>query len=254
MKNIFSYITVVCTVTTILLTACSKDEINTYEGKDSIYFKWTVDSIFSGSTVEGIDSIGFSFGFFPPEAVEYVYKIPVYVQGELSETDRLIQVEVLETSTAVAGTHFSIPETVTFRANSRKDSIPVTLYRTPDMKEEVFSIVLEILPNKDFNTEMDGDIIDAATGEMRSYTRFELTVNDILETPEYWFEPYLGKFTIKKMTLMSELLNIPFDYYNSNRPSLPETQYHGLFMQRYLDEKKAAGETIYEEDGTEMTM
>lgn len=253
MKNKIIYICIVCIG--LFSIGCSTDTIETYSSRDNIYFTWADERPdISGSFYnQNIDSLGVSFAFIPTTTTDTIFKIPVSVQGQMSEVDRTVKVSVREESTAQQGVHFDIPDEVVFGANLRFDSIPVTLYRTPDMKNESFTIVLELLANDDFDVNMKDEVTDVLTGEVKYYTVFQLTVNDILETPQYWFEPYLGVFTAKKMTLMSELLGIPLNLY-TNLVSLAETQYQGQFMQRYLNEQAAAGNTIYEDDGTPMIM
>lgn len=232
--------------------ACEKDEIDTFSGKDSIYFTWPVEGTsFNNATVYP-DSTGVSFAFIPPTKNDTIIKLPVSVQGMLSDVDRKVSLKVSEESTAVKGVHFDYPERIVFRANVPTDSIPVTLYRTPEMKQESFQMILQLVENEDFSTEM-AYMENESTGEILNYTKFQVSISDIIETPQYWFEPYLGDFTAKKLFLMSDVLGIPTDTFN-NPVSISDMQFYGQFMARYLDEKAAAGETVYEDDGTEMEM
>lgn len=251
MKNIGIYLCTVCL--TLLVASCSKDELDTYSGKDSVYFTWPVEGTFINNIRQYPDSLGFTFAFEPQEKTDSIFRLPVSVQGSVSNQERVLNVKVLPESTAKKGVHFDLPERIVVNANTPVDSIPVIFHRIPDMKDNTYTLVLELAESQDFSVEMKGKVIDGLTGETRSFIRFQISVNDILKTPDYWFEPYLGSFTAKKMFLMSDLLRIPADYYN-NRISIGETQFHGQFMQRYLNEKKAAGETVYEDDGTEMMM
>lgn len=253
MKNKIIYICVVCI--SLFAIACTTDPIDTYNGRDNIYFTWADERpVITGSFAnQYIDSLGFSFAFIPTTVTDSVFKIPVSVQGKMSDVDRTFKVSVRDESTAQEGVHFDIPDEVVFGANRTYDSIPVTLHRTADMKNDSFTIVLELLASEDFAVNMKEEVTNELTGETRKYTIFQLTVNDILETPAYWFSPFLGDFTVKKMTLMSELLNIPLDTY-TEAVTLAEVQYQGQFMQRYLNEQADAGNTIYEDDGTIMMM
>ncbi|ETN94971.1 DUF4843 domain-containing protein [Zhouia amylolytica] len=251
MKTILNYLVVI--VVFVSAISCSEDAIDTYKGKDSIYFTWAVDGLKSGSIVTYMDSTGYSFAFDPIDVQSVVYKLPVSVQGNVSDKDRVINVKVSEASTAVEGTHFELPEQVIFHANQAVDSIPLTLFRSPDLKIDTLRVVLELLPNENFDIDMKNKVTDELTQEKRDFTVFELAADDIFKTPSYWFETYLGTYTLKKADLMQELLGIPYDFYES-RDALQYIFYHAKFMKRYLEEKKAAGETIYEEDGTEMQM
>ncbi|TRZ43502.1 DUF4843 domain-containing protein [Robertkochia solimangrovi] len=233
--------------------SCSVDEIDNYHAKDNIYFTWPGIGAFVGGTWFASDSLSYSFALVEGTVSQAKFGIPVSVQGYLSEEDREYSVQVRSESNAVEGVHFELPEKFIFRANLAVDTLYVTLNRTEDMKEQEFSIFLELLENENFATQMKFEIEDENTLEGKTLTMFQLTVNDMFAVPSYWFSPYLGDFTVKKMNLMAELLGIPFNYY-MNQISISECQYHGQFMQRYLNEKKAAGETIFEDDGTEMIM
>ncbi|WP_315815442.1 hypothetical protein [Paraflavitalea speifideaquila] len=52
---------------------------------------------------------------------------------------------------------------------------------------------------------------------------------------------------------MSDLMGIPVDRLNTTI-TIAELIYFGRFMQRYLNEQKAAGNIIKEEDGSDMIM
>ncbi|UNY98515.1 DUF4843 domain-containing protein [Zhouia spongiae] len=251
MKNKIIYIGLVCCY--ILAISCSTDEIDTFNTKDNVYFTWAEKRPDNTYPHQYIDSLGMTFAFMPQTTTDIIFKLPISVQGKLSQQAREVDVKVREESTAKKGVHFDFPDQLTLRANSHVDSIPITLYRTPDMKSSTFTLALELVANENFSVNMEDKIIDEQTGETRNYTVFQISMNDILQTPQHWSSGYFGVFTVKKMLLMGELLNIPMDYY-THQVAIPEIEYHGQFMQRYLNEKTAAGETIYEEDGTPMAM
>ncbi|MNL27129.1 hypothetical protein D3C87_1486980 [compost metagenome] len=66
----------------------------------------------------------------------------------------------------------------------------------------------------------------------------------------------MGAFSRKKLFLMAEVAEIKNlgDLDNTTITTIPKTIYYGTFMQRYLNEMKAAGKTIYEDNGSEMIM
>ncbi|MBD0830545.1 DUF4843 domain-containing protein [Aestuariibaculum sediminum] len=251
MKKIILYITMSCLC--CFMMACDEDTLDTYSAKDSIYYTWPVD----GAWIEGArvypDSLGTTFAFKPAEITETIFPLGVSVQGNVVDYDREINVKVKESSTAVQGVHFDLPEKIIFGANKAVDSIPITLYRTADMKDNSFTLVLELVEGADFAVEMRDEIIDVLTEEKRDFTVFQLTVNDIIRTPKYWYFYYLGDFSAKKMLLISEVLDVPLDIYENTR-DYNLMRYHGYFIQRYLNEKDKAGEPILEEDGSPMVM
>lgn len=238
------------------LTSCNEEEIETYKTTDNIYFSPAVYS-FGGFNQPLIDSTGFSFSLKKTEVNQLIYKIPVRVQGSLSNVDRQIKVTVDPSSTAVQGTHFTLPENIVMRAGKEVDTIAVTVKRTADMKTNNFILVLNLEENDFFTTNMSSKVVNVLTGKTISFIRFKLSFDDVLVKPRGWFDTYLGVFSAKKLFLMSDLIHIEpaiFDQTpGSPGLSFAEYGYYANFMKRYLADQKAAGNTIYEADGvTEM--
>ncbi|MEL4308614.1 DUF4843 domain-containing protein [Joostella sp. CR20] len=249
MKTYFYYILFAITV---CVASCDKDEIDTYKGQNSVYFTWPVEGTYVNRLLAYPDSIGVSFAFIPPTINDTILMLPISVQGKLADVDRTVSVAVTDSSTAVQGEHFDLPETIVFRANQPTDSIPITFHRTPDMKENRFRLQLQLQANDDFSTEMNSKENDF-TGEVLNYTKFDITISDILETPPYWVDYYFGTFTAKKLFLMSDLLGISTETFNQV-VSVGDVRFYASFMKRYLAEQKLNGETVYEDDGSEMEM
>ncbi len=86
-----------------------------------------------------------------------------------------------------------------------------------------------------------------------SLVSFRWFANDIIKKPARWLDTYLGTFTRKKLLLMAQVLGFEPAYLDAS-VSIVEMTAYGKFMQRYLNEQKAAGNTVYEDDGSEMTM
>ncbi|UMB52501.1 DUF4843 domain-containing protein [Lutibacter sp. A64] len=253
MKKINIYLILICFG--LCLSSCDTDDIKTYQTSDNIYFSWSKHhNLWINNTSQYIDSIGFSFAFKNATVVDTLFQLPISVQGKALDNDRIVNLKVLDQSTAIEGVHFDISDPVIFRAGMSIDSIPITFYRTPEMKNNTYTLAIELLANDDFSVNMKNEVLDDLTEEIRNHTIFQISVNDILTAPEYWYDGYLGTFSSKKMFLMSELLGIATNFYDSPIQSYSEVQYHGLFMQRYLNEKEASGETVYEDDGSKMMM
>ena len=236
------------------LSSCSQEEIKTYKDTDNIYFSRAYFPLFSTDPV--IDSTGFSFGLENPSVKEKVYKLVVRVQGTVSTVDRKIKVTVDPSSTAILGTHFTLPENIVFHAGKEVDTIPVTVKRTTDMKTNKFTLVLNLEENEFFSTKMQSKVINVITKKTISYIRFKLTVEDQLTQPKGWVAGFFGPFSAKKFYLMCDLMHLDPTIFNMSPGgpglSVPDVQYYQNFMKRYLIDQKASGNTIYEENGTEM--
>lgn len=237
-------------------TSCNQEEIETFKDTDNIYFSPSVFAIpISGVNVL-TDSVGISFGLENPLIIEKMYKIPIRVQGKLSDVDRKVKVTVDPSSTAVQGTHFTLPDNIVMRAGHEVDTIEVKIKRTPDMKDKSMLLVLNLEENESFTTKMKTRITNVLTGKTMSYISFKISFDDKLTVPPGWFSGFLGTFTAKKFFLMCDLMHLEPSMFNqklgSSGLSISDIQYYQSFMKRYLTDQKEQGNIIYEEDGTEM--
>ena len=140
------------------------------------------------------------------------------------------------------------------KAGEISDYVELHLKRTPAMLDTTLSIGLEIHANENFETMMESRVTNSLTGATLSFNRHTVYVNDVLKKPGRWLDTYFGTFSRKKLALICELFNLTPEVLDKSI-GIPEMTYFGKFTQRYLNDKKAIGETIYEEDGvTEMMM
>lgn len=240
-------------------TSCNQEELETYSGADNIYFSPAlvayVKNTLGGGTIVA-DSTEFSFSLDNASVTETIYKIPIAVQGKTSSNDRKVKVTIDPSSTAIEGTHFTLPETIIIPAGKQRDTIAVTIFRTPDMKLNTFSLVLNLEENESFATNFKTKVTNVLTQKTMSFIRFKLSFNDKSGPPKGWYTGYYGVFSTKKFFLMCDLMQLDPKIFNQSPGSpgitIPEQGYHRDFMKRYLNDQKASGNTIYEEDGTEM--
>lgn len=236
------------------LTSCSQEEIKTYSDANNIYFSPAVFPLEKNVISTMVDSTGISFAFDNASIQKKVYRIPIRVQGKLSDVDRTVKCTIDETSTAVEGVHFSLPKKIVIRAGREVDSIEVTMNRTPDLKLNRVTLVLNLEENEFFTTKMQTKI-NALTQKTMNLTRFKLTFDDIISQPIGW-SAILGTFSPKKFFLMCDLLHLQPSLFNQKTGSIglttAEFVYYDNFMKRYLADQKASGNTVYEDNGTEM--
>lgn len=239
-------------ITMIGFISCEEDQIDTYTGSNNIYFTWAEKGAYFTSGFARKDSVGYSYALIKADVTEMLVKVPIAIQGKVATEDRTINVVIDERSTASEGIHYVLPENIALKAGNVYDSIPVIFYRTDEMKDQNFSLILKLEPNENFSTDFQNQI----DGEnILSLTELELTINDIVQEPAAWYAYYLGDFSAKKIFLMSDLLGFdPGDFEVRGIISTAEMLYFGSFMQRYLNEQRLAGNTVYEEDGNEMVM
>lgn len=169
-------ITIVLLAAVALMTACKKQEIDSYHGAENLYF----DIAISGFT----DSVLYTFAKFPEKVKDTVY-IPVRVAGNLnSDKDRTYSVKVIDSgTTAIPNIHFEkLKDQYLFSAGKGIQYLPVILYNTDTLLlNRSFSLSLEILPGGDFNA----DITRLIT------TRLVFSAK--LEKP-FWWNMWLGAY------------------------------------------------------------
>ena len=107
---------------------------------------------------------------------------------------------------------------------------------------------------------MENLITNKLTGSSYSFVQYRLMVNDILSKPKYWAVSLMGNFSRKKVYLTATVLGLQLKdmldilLNNPNSLSTPSQTYWGRSMQIYLNQQKAAGTPVYDEDGTLMIM
>lgn len=238
----------------LLLNSCGKEGFMTYSIQDNIYFSG------SGiSNIEDKDSVGVSFAYSDPAVTEMIVKVPVSVSGAPAKTDRIFKV-VADTGTDMTTGQYELPVNAVFRAGMVNDSLLVKFKRTPDMKTKTFTLALKLIPGGDFRTDIQWQPAYSNPAEIRSsLLRYKITISDIFTQGTRWsyYSTYFGTFSVKKIFLIHDLTGAPLNFYLAISPELTasaQLQVWAVSISRYLADQKAAGKTVYEEDGTEMKM
>ena len=135
MKKLTLYIIVIA----LSVAACKKSVPTLFNQPDGIHF--TALS----------DSISYTFAKYPNRTIDTL-KIPVSVLGNATGTDRTITVEKLIASdvNATEGIHYKLLGPYTMPANKFSTTIPVVIYRTPDMDSLTKTFILQLKANENF--------------------------------------------------------------------------------------------------------
>jgi hypothetical protein len=232
--------------------ACKKD-LKTYDGLSGIYFVKAVDRV----SYVGVDSTVVSFAYAKSTVKDSIMKLVVGVSGRPENKDRSFKLTINPASTAIASQHYEImnPDFI-IPANKLQDTLKIKLKRTISMLTQTYLLKLRLENNENFDTPMQDRIINSVTGKKLSFVNHTIWINDIIVKPKTWMEAYLGDFSRKKLFLLAEVAEIKDLGVLDDLSATPFTKilYYGSFMQRYLNEMKAAGKTIYEDNGSEMIM
>ncbi len=238
--------------------SCATDELDNFSGADGVYFQWAKDGVLFSSTQVTpyyIDSTNVSFAYELPSVTDSVFKIPVKLQGYLSNEDRPFNVNVLNSSTAVRGFHYDLPDTFVMPANKNIGYIPVTLHRTDDLSSSNVVLELELTQSAYFHANSISTKIAYGTNREVRMNQFTLQFNDILTEPAAWssLSGWLGTFSAKKLYLFAEVNNIPVPNYTT-RPALTTFLGQIAVFKAYLTQQKNNGTPVKEDDGSNMTL
>lgn len=214
-----------------LLTGCETSKFTTYKSGNYIQFTQFVE-----------DSTFISFLFYP-DADELDIPLSIEISGIALDQDQTFTLTVNEKrTTAIEGKHFILPEKTLIRAGHVIDTCWLKLKRTPDMQTEEFCLVLQIESNNAFEL-----------GQAEK-TSAIIRINDKIAQPKWWNDDiywyYLGDYSDKKYSLFIDLTGI------ADLSSISDGEKRSLCLKfkYWLESQKNAGNTIREEDNSEMTV
>ncbi len=217
----------------ICMPGCRKSEIMTYRSGQYLQF---------GVNVE--DTTEFSF-LFHPGVQSFDFPLPLEVSGAPLPSDAEYRIVVdTEHSTAIEGTHFTLPASsdMVFRTGHVKDTCHLTLLRKPDMQTSTFRIVLRIERNGNFEVGQ------------RDYLVNVLKVSDKIAQPAWWNDRveqyYLGGYSDKKYQLFMDVTG------TGDLTDWNDSRIRAITMDftNYLRYEKSQGREVFEANGfTPMT-
>ncbi|TCC92186.1 DUF4843 domain-containing protein [Pedobacter frigiditerrae] len=235
----------------ISLSISCKKPLDTYSGENSIYF---YDAgrlpVYTGEPIKDSTNISFSLA----KSQDSTMNMIIAAIGPVSDKDRPYKLELNPNSTAIAGVHYTILNTsFQIKKNKTLDTVKIKFFRKAEMQTNTFLLSFDLKANENFVTTFNNKIANTTTGRIHSFVTYRWFVNDIIKKPARWLDGYLGVFTRKKLNLMITVLGVDPAYLDTS-VSIAETLAYGKFMQRYLNEQRALGNNILEDDGSVMIM
>ncbi|MGJ1430490.1 DUF4843 domain-containing protein [Sphingobacterium spiritivorum] len=242
-KVVFAAIGLLCSV---YIFSCQK-ELMKFENPSSIYFYQ------AGKTTGTKRSrLRYSFGYSKEDS--FTVGMVVSTIGRKQNTDRPYRLMVKDSANAEGLRFYEILNpTFVIKKDKLTDTVFIRFLRIPEMQNRNFVLKFELLENENFNTNMNFKVLNIAKKDTLFYTKSSLVVDDIISRPALWGDGSLGTFSRKKMLLMVQVLNVDFEYMNTTM-NAGEILAYGKFMQRYLNEQKAAGNIIIDENNKPMVM
>lgn len=210
--------------------SCKKQGFQLYESGDYIQFTRHIN-----------DSVMSSFLALPNDD-EQPFGLPVELVGHPSDSPRPYKITVVEAETTAKPDSYSIPETFTLGAHKTVDTAWIVLKKTPEISVEPARLVLRI------------EGTDQLQVGQTSHSAAIVRISNVIAQPTWWNSTvsgrFLGTYSDKKFRLFIEVTGVieldPTDQ------ELVRT--HTIKFKNYLLQEKDAGRTVYEENGSEMTV
>lgn len=236
----------------LIAISCKREPLTTYNAADSVYFNYNMG--FSSYN----DSMDFSFAYADASVRDTVLKIPLAVTGVAATSDRYFSLVVDPASTAVAGTHYELPEPL-IHAGKVQDTLRLLFKRTADLASGIKKLVLHLEPNEFFKTDLQYRITNNGTPDTMSVLTFSISGSDIISEGPYWssfYAAFFGTFSKKKVEFIHDLLDMPLDFWTIAPTNQRKAMsiYYASTTGRYLSDQAAQGNVILDEDGTPMKM
>ncbi len=214
----------------VLVLSCKKDDIMTYEGGTYIQFVRNYS-----------DSSLFSFLGMPDED-EATVAIPVQMSGMPVDKDRTYKISVVPQLTTATTANYTIPESFTLRANKVVDTGWITVKKTADLSVKPVKLVMKLERTDDFEVGQT------------DHSAIILYISNVVARPDWWDGNvegrFLGSYSDKKLLLFIEITGRS----ELNPLNEDEVRYYTIIFKNYLLREKDAGRTVYEENGSEMTV
>ncbi|WP_159451859.1 DUF4843 domain-containing protein [Sphingobacterium psychroaquaticum] len=242
----------ICILFALMSTfSCEKDKLIDYSGEPSIYFFETNRPLkFQGEILKDSTIIEFA----ATNLTDSIQPIVIATLSKPENVDRSYILKVDPKSTAIEGTHYEfVTKDFVISKNEIQDTVFIKWSKKPEMANTEFKLYLYIESNENFNTDMKDRVINPNTGEKISHIKYQIIAHDMIPKPVYWLDSFYGPFTRKKFLLMCEVFDMEPLYF-INLMDISEMTALAKMMHRYLNEQKAAGNIIYEDNGTPMTM
>ena len=196
-------------------TACEKS-LMTYEGPESIYFSMQKNA----DPEENIYLPDASINLMNQVGSEVEYGLNVVVTGAPKDYDRPYRVAaVADSTTAVSGIDYILPEGGVIKAGQVSDSLYVKLLKNDELQKKSVRLYVQVLPNEHFSTNFTQFGHDGREYNVFDPRVYDLTFTSMMSKP-YWWESYstsnqvengnLGYFTVKKITLLNELYSLTY--------------------------------------------
>jgi hypothetical protein len=216
----------------ILAASCSKDEIKTYGELTPNRFL----SFQEEGSVDQNDTVFVSFVSFGEKDAEY----PIVVESSgFSESEQQYSVKVSREGTTMQAGDYQMPSSFSFAPRAVKDTFYVKLIFSGKYDTDTLSLSLEFEENEVFKK-----------GPSTAIHRV-LMVHNAIVKPAWWTSQvasyYFGTYSDRKYKTYMSAIGHDLTGCSNNI-----IRYYALLFKQWLEDQKASGNTVKEDNGTEM--
>jgi len=271
-------------LSTALWCGCSKEDIETYSGGESIFFAQQYGTAHFENNIsptggsknahQAYSKIGFG-GMIETDSL---LSINVQLMGYVRDYDRPFGVEVVtDSTTALNGVEFELVDPKTdavIRAGASSTAIRVLFHKTERMDDENLMLQLRLIPGEHFVLPFDDKgygkmpIIHSTATQLNEFNHLNLDpaihnifINNFLTVPPGWNDKYMGLWSERKFRLLldysAERLGWTIATWNDNSNMWPPATRYELartLLAQHLLEQYNKGREYWEidPDGTMM--
>lgn len=229
------------------VAGCSS-QLETYKGTSGVYFAVASKSSYANADTAYLESS--NLPFIITESMDSVLNVKIKTVGPVSSRDRHVTVRIiLDESTVLPEDYEPLHENYVLKAGEVFGNIPIRFMRTASLEGNERTMTIELTENGDFSLPIK--FWRNSSTEYVNVTKHSITVSDrYVQLPGYAVS-HFGPFSEKKMRIILRLFGMKLTDFNERMP-LTKTKAMGQKFDRWLQQQKSKGETVYEEDGSEM--
>ena len=231
---------------TALISSCEKSELKSYDLDDMIY-------VYKEAYNTKKDSTIYSFAVKPNDLMVDTVKVAVRIMGTAKNVDREVKFASVPGATdAIEGTHYSFLPYV-IPAGAYSADLPIVVKRTPDMKTQTFTLLLQVVESADFKPGVPSSPV---TGNFAGASlQYLIRMNDYLTKPSNWDTQLISVFGTYSQVKYKFIIDVTgkTEFVTGAAPlmSFGELQYYKAYVKvKYTEYTDANGPLIDELGGT----
>lgn len=265
--NINKIFTAICLLAASAAIVGCEESLDTYEGESGIYFDTKADD----NSVMLTDTVTVHWGLKNADITSQTVKLRVKLFGNTASVDRkfsiLVETDPGDTYAAEAGIDYIEPPLeYTMKAGEAETVIEVEVLRRHNLQDNPRRLRISLVETPELKflfSRAVGYVNEAGETLSRPLDlQRVIYMDESFPIPGWWYycgDAYFGDWSMTKSALICEVMGIDReDWVDTNAlvNSLSQgyLKFCGRYMQKWLEEQAAQGNTILDEDGSPMVM